>query len=317
MPFGTAQKKSGLTVAVLTLMTLGAALAPFVLVGTAMPRVSPPKSVATSRLLRLPEGPVRIEDEGEGRRAILLLHGFNQNLSQWDGVWAQLEDCPVRRVRLDLPGFGESTIDSNDYSVPTQVARVWQLMDQLGIDTVVPVGNSMGGSIAAALAADAPERVERVALLAPSGYTGSLRHSGLFGHFIRPGMLRKGATVLARTRLFSRLFPRSAALQALTVSSSYGERWSRELGAIRAPTLVVWSRSDETAHASSAPSVAADIADSTLLWLDDATGHGIPSTRPQLSARIACELARGATPAGAVQTLKAQRLLRQDELPTL
>ena len=42
--------------------------------------------------------------------AVLLLHGFNGQLSSWDPVWPHLVDCD-RRFRLDLAGFGGSDFD--------------------------------------------------------------------------------------------------------------------------------------------------------------------------------------------------------------
>jgi uroporphyrinogen decarboxylase len=87
----------------------------------------------------------------------------------------------------------------------------------------------MGGSLAAFIAAQYPERVERLALLAPSGYTGALRYPGLYGLILRPGKLNAWATAIARSGIYRTLFPRSRALQALSVTASYGPGWVEAL----------------------------------------------------------------------------------------
>ncbi len=84
--------------------------------------------------------------------------------SRW---WARnirplAERFPVYTV--DLIGFGAAATGTALSSMrpPTTLAR-W--MDQIGLERISMVGHSMGGYIAAELAADHPERVERLVLV--------------------------------------------------------------------------------------------------------------------------------------------------------
>jgi pimeloyl-ACP methyl ester carboxylesterase len=292
------------------LLCVGAAL-PFLVLGWITPSAPAIVPVAQARLARFPHGVIRYEDVGQGERALLFLHGFNGQMGAWTGAWERLESCG-RRVRLDLPGYGESAWDSRSFTLAEQAGRVVAFLDSLGLHRVTLVGTSMGGSLAAWIAAYYPDRVEQLALLAPSGYPGALRYPGLVGVLLKPGWLNAVATRLARTGFYSRLFPASKALQALTVTSSYGPAWVEALGRIRAPTLITWSVGDFGVSYTSALSVQQAIHGSHLIWLDRTTGHLIPQERPQLVAELSCLLAQGVAPA-AVSTRLSPGVLRQGE----
>jgi pimeloyl-ACP methyl ester carboxylesterase len=285
---------------------------PFLLLARVSPASYAVAKVEGERIAVFPEGVIRYQDSGEGAATLLFLHGFNAELGQWDQVWDRLAGCDARRLRIDVPGFGASAWDVDDYGLPKQAERVIALLDSLGVQKVTLIGTSMGASLSAWIAAMYPHRVAQVGLMAPSGYPGSLSYPGLFGMIVRPGSLNKGATWIARTRIYSRLFPRSRALQAVSVTATYGEQWATALTRIKAPTLLAWSRVDTTARETAAPSVQRAIVGSTLVWLDGATGHSIPNSRPDFAAEVACQLALGTPPAEIARNMPAP-LLRAGE----
>ncbi|HUN93853.1 MAG TPA: alpha/beta hydrolase [Burkholderiaceae bacterium] len=289
-----ATRNSAILGVALTLVVAGLVLLPFVVLGLTMPRNGRPAELGVAHTLAVEDGVWRYEDEGSGEEALLLLHGFNQDAGIWDAVWQRLGTCPSRRIRVDLPGFGASRFRSEDFSLPRQGQRLLALLDAIGVKRAALVGVSMGASLSAWFAAEHPERVSRLVLLAPSGYEGALTHVGLFGRLVRPGPLNRAATWLAQTRLFNVLFPRSLAAQALTVSASYGRPWVDALPRIEAPTRVVWARSDPVASAVTAEPIAKAIPRATLQWLDEAAGHSVPQSRPELVADLACGPADGA-----------------------
>jgi pimeloyl-ACP methyl ester carboxylesterase len=285
---------------------------PTVIVGESLPGTPATPDIAGTKMARFDDGTIRYQDAGDGTHAILLLHGFNGHLGQWDGVWRELEDCACRRIRIDLPGFGDSTWQTDAFGVPEQAERVVALLDRLGVETVTLAGTSMGGSVAAAVAARHPDRVRSLVLVAPSGYPGSLVQSGLFGRMARPGFANRAATLVTRNPLFGLLYPHSRARQALSVTATYGRRWSELLSAIRAPTLIIWGRGDTTTPYAYAGAVNRAIAGSALISLDAETGHLLPAQRPELVARGIELMARGDTPDAAAAALP-QSLLRPGE----
>lgn len=235
-------------------------------------------------------GVIRFEDRGAGRHALVFLHGFNGQLGHWNAVWSRLDGCG-RALRLDAPGFGGSNWDTTDFSLPAQARRVIDFLDARGIERATLVGTSMGGSLAAWIAATHPDRVERVLLLAPSGYPDSLHYAGPYGLLVRPGLPNRVAAAIARSGAYRAAFPDSRLLQAVSVTASYGAPWAEALGRIQAPVLLMWSRSDKSFHA--AAQVAAAIPRGRLVTLAADAGHLLPETRPELAAEAACRLARG------------------------
>ena len=118
---------------------------------------------------------VHVRDTGPRTApAILLLHGFGASLQTWD-AWAARLETDFRVIRLDLPGFGltgpdKVTDPEGDYTDARAMVVLAALMDQLGVQRAMVAGHSMGGRIAWTFAALHPERVERLALLAPDGF---------------------------------------------------------------------------------------------------------------------------------------------------
>ncbi|KOU58949.1 4,5-9,10-diseco-3-hydroxy-5,9,17-trioxoandrosta-1(10),2-diene-4-oate hydrolase [Streptomyces sp. MMG1533] len=110
-------------------------------------------------------------EAGEGE-PLIMLHGSGPGVSAWSNFQYNL---PVfaetfRTVMPDLPGFGGTRLPELDEVYPVVAARwIARLMDQLGIDSAVFVGNSMGGAVAAELAAQFPERVRRMAIMGSGG----------------------------------------------------------------------------------------------------------------------------------------------------
>lgn len=109
------------------------------------------------------------------RPALLLLHGFAASLFTWREVIDPLgERGPV--VAYDRPAFGltsrpqEGEWDPRDwpggspYGPEAQADLAVALLDRLGFSRVVLVGNSMGGALAALIAARHPDRVAALVL---------------------------------------------------------------------------------------------------------------------------------------------------------
>ena len=78
-----------------------------------------------------------------------------------------LAEC-LRVVRADHRGHGGSPVPPGPYALADLGADVLALLDRLGLERASFCGLSLGGMVGIWLAAHAPERVERVALLCTS-----------------------------------------------------------------------------------------------------------------------------------------------------
>src|SRR5512133_2597052 len=94
---------------------------------------------------------------------IIMIHGWTSHRRVWRQTIAALEG-KYYCVAVDLLGFGASDKPDNvDYSLSAQAQRIVMLADQLGFKTFSLLGHSMGGQIAAYIAAViAPRRVEKL-----------------------------------------------------------------------------------------------------------------------------------------------------------
>lgn len=108
---------------------------------------------------------VHVAERGEGP-AMLLLHGFGGGTYHFDALAERLSRTH-RTIAVDLKGFGYSERDaSTGLSHSDQVAMLVGLLRELGVGRAVVVGHSMGGAIAQRLAAQHPELVEALVLIA-------------------------------------------------------------------------------------------------------------------------------------------------------
>jgi len=101
--------------------------------------------------------------EGNGP-PVLLIHGVGARLDAWDGVVAAL-GARFTTIRFDLRGHGESSKPPGPYSAELFADDARRLLDHLRIGRCGVAGHSLGAIVALRLALDAPDRVERLALL--------------------------------------------------------------------------------------------------------------------------------------------------------
>jgi 2-succinyl-6-hydroxy-2,4-cyclohexadiene-1-carboxylate synthase len=96
--------------------------------------------------------------------SVVLLHGFSGTRRAWDGVIAALDRERYRPLALDLPGHGENA----DAERPISFARCVAAVLAAAPERFTLCGYSMGGRIALHVALAAPERVQRLVLVASS-----------------------------------------------------------------------------------------------------------------------------------------------------
>ena len=121
-----------------------------------------------STFIELDGAAVHLRDEGppQDPQPLLLLHGVGGSLHDWE-PWAQALRQSHRVIRLDLPGSGLSdAVPGDDYRGESEARRMLALLDQLGVKQVRLVGHGRGGEVAVQMALQAPQRVQRLLLVA-------------------------------------------------------------------------------------------------------------------------------------------------------
>lgn len=103
---------------------------------------------------------------GNANARLLFVHGWQGDHRVWDGVIAEL-DPHYRCVAVDLPGSGASRDAGGPYTLERFSAGLLEVIEEHGLAPVTVVGHSMGAKVALALAADAPDAVKALVLIAP------------------------------------------------------------------------------------------------------------------------------------------------------
>jgi pimeloyl-ACP methyl ester carboxylesterase len=111
--------------------------------------------------------------QGGDRPPMLLLHGALLQAHVWDFFSFEMRQRFHIRA-LDLPGHGDSAwAPDGDYGRARIVADVAALIEQMDLESLVLVGHSFGGAVAAMAAARMPERMRALVMvdstLLPSG----------------------------------------------------------------------------------------------------------------------------------------------------
>jgi len=108
---------------------------------------------------------------GAGEPVYILLHGFGASTYSWREVLPPLSQTGTV-IAYDRPAFGLTDRPMpgewqgpSPYSYAYQTEMVIRLMDDLGIEKAVLVGNSAGGTVAAAAALKYPQRVTGLVLV--------------------------------------------------------------------------------------------------------------------------------------------------------
>ncbi len=121
------------------------------------------------RLVNVGDDRVAYYEEGNGD-PLLLLHGCPFSSFIWRGVIPHLSDR-YRCLAPDLLGLGDTeTPKDADWSLRAQAEMVVGFLDALGIGCAHVVGHDHGGALAQLLAAEHPERVERLVISNAEAY---------------------------------------------------------------------------------------------------------------------------------------------------
>jgi len=203
---------------------------------------------------------------------LLLIHGYTASVYVWNTTAPALADQGFHVIAVDLVGFGYSEKPSwFDYSISSQARMISRFMNRLGIGRATIVGSSYGGAVAATLALDYPERVEKLVLVDAVCNDDLKNHSILrlaairgIGEVITPFLVDSKAFLrfrmhgtlakanhhlITKDRIASIRRPLKAAdahHSLLATSRNWqAKRIEQDAHLITQPTLIVWGEEDK------------------------------------------------------------------------
>ncbi len=231
--------------------------------------------------------------------AIILIHGFLSSTFVWSKVFLELAAEGYRVIAPDLLGYGYSDKpQALDYTIASQARMIAGLLDHLGVDSAILVGSSYGGAVAATVALNNPELVEKLVLVGavtnnqPTKYKiMRLVNAPVLGDIVAPFLASsrrlirrrmkeiydRHSWVLDERRVDARHQPLRAAAthRAIirTVRHWDADRIQRDAHLIRQPTLILWGEDDRDVPLRDGEDLQQSIAGSRLIVFRNCGHH--------------------------------------------
>lgn len=248
---------------------------------------------------------------------VVLVHGFSTPSFVWQGVVGDLTGAGLRVLAYDEYGRGWSDRPRVRYDADLYDRQLDELLTDQGVDgPVALVGYSMGGAIVAIFAERHPERVNRLALIAPAGFPVKM---GMLGSIARTPLLGDWAmTVLGPKALRDRMAaPESQGSAIPDLDARYAEQMSYAgymdalLATLRdfpmegleptyaaigrrseLPVLAIWGDRDEVVPAANARLLQAAVPQARIQAVPGAT-HAVTYSRPDVVGPLLADFLTG------------------------
>jgi len=308
-------KAAGIVIAVIAVLLIAAWLA---LRGPDIPyeTLEAKYADAHSHFVDLPGGlHVHYQEYGDaGAPLLVLLHGFGDSFTSWDGWVAELGG-KFHIIRLDFPGHGLTRAPA-DYALGG--ARLADFVDAFAAALSLPkfavAGNSMGGGVAWQLALRHPDRIDALILVDAGGFPNekppakiplafrilkyrlgraflrNIDNRPLIDEGLKTDVYDKSVITPAFVDRWAE-FQRAPGHRAILMSlnpAAFGSASAEALRAVNVPTLVINGENDVLIEPASARKFAAAIPGAKLI-LYPHVGHLPQIEIPQRSAADVAE----------------------------
>ena len=259
------------------------------------------------------------QEFGDGTKpTILLIHGYTASLYVWKTVAPMFADAGFHVIAVDLLGFGYSEKPKwFDYAIISQARILSRFMNRLGIGRATVVGSSYGGAIAAILALDYPERVEKLVLV-DTVCNDNLKNHPILKLAAIPGIGEVLTPFLVDSRRFQRYRMRGtlaranhelitddrveSILRPLTAADAHhsllatSRAWSacrveEDAHTINQPTLIIWGEDDSVIPMADGQKLHDSILNSRFVVFKDC-GHVPQEEKSDLFVELVSEFCR-------------------------
>lgn len=265
----------------------------------------------------------------EDGEAVLLLHGFPQDATAWDGVVPLLHEAGLRTLAPHQRGYspGARPRRARDYRMRELVADALAVLDEAGVERAHVVGHDWGGFVAWVLATAHPERVASLVVLStphPRALRESLRHGDqvrrswyvlafqvpvlpehLLARTLRRGGLRRTGLPASAGQGYAARLGRAEALRGPVHwyrAALRPERGRRRGGrpdrdgtpqeaTVTVPTTYLWGSRDPFLGREAAERTGRHVS-GDYRFVECGAGHWLPEREPGLVARMVLERVR-------------------------
>jgi len=232
---------------------------------------------------------------------VLFIHGLGSSADRWLDIPDALSLQNLHAVAIDLPGFGLSDKPAINYTIAEFAKSVAGFMQNAGIKQASLVGHSLGGYIAAQLAIDYPELVNKLALVDTSGMLDG--PTPLLQQYLDAAMNPTKQSVRA---VFEQMVADKIRIPEILVDgfiyrisqpgaqaafkSAYDNSVNTQIGAeklkqINAPTLIIWGMQDSLIPLKYFKIFQEAIAHAEVVIVEDA-GHAPFAEKPAIVSEL-------------------------------
>ncbi len=236
-----------------------------------------------------------------GGHHVIFIHGLGSSADRWLDIPDAMSLLGLHSVAVDLPGFGLSAKPEIDYTIAKFVQVVAEFIRTTKMERASVVGHSLGGYIAARLAAEHPDLIERLVLIDTSGMLNG--PTPLLKQYLEAAMNPDKKNVRA---VLEQMVADPVRIPEVLVDgfiykmhqtgakhafkSAYENSVNTQigidrLGQIKAPTLIIWGKRDELIPLEYLQTFQESIDGSEVAIVEDA-GHAPFAEKPA----IICEL---------------------------
>lgn len=224
------------------------------------------------------------------------MHGWGSNSGAWEKPKKLLENAGYSVFVPDLPGFGKEPAPVKAWEVSDYVDFVLRFVKLAQLDKFVLIGHSFGGRIAIKLAAQHPEKIEKLILTGAAGirfisfkekfkvgiYELACQMGAWFFfipplNFFKP-FVRKILYWLAGTKDY---YKATSPIMKKTFKMVIAEDLSIFLKQIKVPTLLIWGKRDYMIPLAHGELMHKEISNSEFKIIEQA-GHQLPYQMPEI-----------------------------------
>ena len=201
---------------------------------------------------------------GSGKKNVVLLHGWGQNIQMMDPIGKKLENLATVTI-IDLPGHGESSEPKEELTIYDYCEIVKELLDKLKIKNPILIGHSFGGRIAIIYASK--YKTEKLVLLgAPC-----IRKEQKVSTKVKvlktlkkvPGLNKLEG--FAKKHIGSRDYRNASEIMRKILVNTVNEDLSSCAEKIECPTILIWGDNDQEAPIEEAQELEKIIKDAGLI----------------------------------------------------
>ena len=252
-------------------------------------------------------------EAGSGDRGVILFaHGSGPGASGWSnfkGNYPFLAEHGYRTIVPDTMGYGYSTKpEDGAFSLDDVAAQYKALLDALGVDRAIVVGNSQGGAIAITMAINYPKLVDKLVLMAPGGLETRETYMQMEGIKAMLRVLYKeGISKETIRKVFTLQLHDESQITDEVIEERYKVAMTQHkdniarirvanqedrLSEIQCPVLCFWGADDKFCPPSGAPKIASACPDSRTMLIGNC-GHWVMVEYKKLFNELTLQFANG------------------------